>query len=181
MKAFIIAVAGAAIIAAGSGYAAAGQRGGGGRGGGTAVHPPGRQGSPNAGAPRHPQVRAGSETARRIQDRARDLERHAAGGSSLQTMTRDRDRIRQQAEEMDKAHTRWRDGLGDGDRTRLRDQLEQMDQQRDRLRTHLRDLDGALASANVDRARVRDLARDISRDTAAFRTQWVLAAQNKSP
>lgn len=178
MRALLIAFIGAALIATCSDYSAAGQRGGGRSGGGNAPGQPGvGQRGPQTETPRHPQVRAGDESARRIQDRARDLERHAAGNSSVQTMTRDRDRIREQVEAMEKAHNQWRDGLAEQDRTRLREQLAQMDQQRDRLRTHLRDLDGALGVPTPDRERIRELAREISRETASLRTRWETAAR----
>jgi predicted nuclease with TOPRIM domain len=179
MRALLIAFIGAALIATGSGDSVAGQRGGG-RSGGAPSQPPGGQRGPQAETPRHPQVRAGIESARRIQDRARDLERHAAADSSVQTMNRDRNRIREQIEGMEKAQNRWRDGLAEQDRTRLREQLAQMEQQRDRLRTHLRDLDGALGMPNPDRDRIRELARDISRDTESLRTKWHAAAQEGS-
>lgn len=180
MRAFLIAFIGAALIATGADDSLAGQRGGGrsgGRGGGAPSQPRGGQRGPQTETPRHPQVRTGIQSAQRIQDRARELERHAAGDSSVQTMTRDRDRIREQVEAMEKAENRWRDGLAEQDRTKLREPLAQMEQQRDRLRTHLRDLDGALGVPNPDRDRIRELAREISRETASLRDRWHTAAQ----
>ncbi len=116
-----------------------------------------------------------------MQQRARDLERHAAAGDSVKTMTRDRDRIREQIQEMDKACERWRDGLGEQDRLRLRDQLRDMDRERDRLRTHLADLDTALAAASPDRNRIQEVAREIARQTNTWRTMWRTAAEGTPP
>jgi len=126
-------------------------------------------------------VRQGNQNADRVQQRARDLERHASGGDSVQTMTRERDRIREQIQDMEKAHQRWRDGLGEQDRLKLRDQLRDMDQQRDRLRTHVADLDTALAAPSPDRNRIQELAREISRETNTWRTTWRTAAQEPPP
>jgi hypothetical protein len=92
-------------------------------------------------------------------------------------MTRDRDRIREQIQEMDKACERWRDGLGEQDRLRLRDQLRDMDRERDRLRTHLADLDTALALGSPDRNRIQEVAREIARQTNTWRTVWRTAAE----
>ena len=175
MRALFIALIGVAFIATAVDSAVA-QRGGG-RGGSAPAQPRGGQAGPLTNAPRHPQVRAGDRSAERIQDRARELERHAAGGSSLQTMTRDRDRIREQIESMEKAQNQWRDSLGEQDRTRLRDQLADMERQRDRLRTYLRDLDGALGVPQPDRDRIRDLARQVSRETESLRKTWRDAAR----
>ena len=171
MRTFLIAFFSAAFLTIGADSSLADQRTGG-RSGAPPAQPRGGQGGSQAEAPRHPQVRAASESARKIQDRARDLERHAAGNSSVQTMSRDRDRIREQVEAMEKAHTKWRDGLTEQDRTRLREQLAQMEQQRERLRSHLRELGGVLAAPNPDRERIRELARQISRETVNLRTQW---------
>lgn len=183
MKRLLIGIVGAAFIAAAPGMIAADQRGGGGgRAGGGATTGPGEgQRGPQMPAPRHPDVRQGNQNADRVQQRARDLERHASGGNSLQTMTRDRDRIREQIQEMEKAQQRWRDGLGEQDRLKLRDQLRDMDQQHDRLRTHLADLDTALAAPSPDRNRIQELARAISRETNTWRTTWRTAAQDTPP
>lgn len=188
MKRLLVGIVGAALMAAAApGLSAADQRGGGGgrAGGGATTGQGQRQGQgqrgPQTAAPRHPDVRQGSQNADRVRQRARDLERHASGGDSVDTMRRDRDRIREQMQDMEKAHQRWRDGLGEQDRLKLRDQLRDMDQQRDRLRTHLADLDTALAAPSPDRSRIQVAARDISRETDSWRTAWRTAAQEMPP
>ena len=177
MRRLLVGFIGAALIAAAPGMSAAEQRGGAGRqGGGTTVAPGSGQRGPHTPAPKHPDVRQGDQTADRVQQRARDLERHASGGESVQTMARDRDRIREQIQDMENAHQRWRAGLGEQDRLKLRDQLRDMDQQRDRLRMHLGDLDTALAAPSPDRSRIQELARQISRETHTWRMTWRTAA-----
>lgn len=171
MRRILVPILGAVLIITAPTLSAAQQRGGA-RGGGTPPASGPAQRGPQTGAPRHPQIRAGVESAQRVQDRARDLEKHASGGGSLKTMLRDRDRLRTRLREMEQAHDRWRNGLAEPDRLRLQDQLREMDQQRDRLRTHLRDLDIALAAPALDRARIQELARQIAREAENWRTTW---------
>ena len=177
MRRLIIVLLGAAFVATMLLPAVAQQRGGGARGGGAPTTSGSGQREPEAHPPQHPQVRAGVETAGRVQQRARDLEKHAAGGGSLKTLMRDRDRIREQIHDLEQAHDRWKSGLGEQDRLRLQDPLKEMDQQRDRLRIHLRDLNTALAAPTPDRSRIQELARQIVRETDNWRTAWRMAAQ----
>lgn len=118
-------------------------------------------------------IRDCRNTAERMQVRIREMT-NLASGQTLQAPKLERTRLtlHNEFQQLEKNQSQFSAGLNSQDRDRLRNQLQDMDRSRDRMRTCIQNMESELAQPNPDLPQLRRNIREMEQTMKRWQEQY---------
>lgn len=119
------------------------------------------------------QLRTCTQTADRIRQQARDMDR-LAGGKTFDAgkARQQRDHIREQLRTMEQENTRLMNGMSQEQQAALRTRIQQTERIRQNVNARLGELDERLRNSSPNAKQVRESARQIEREMNQWESQY---------
>jgi hypothetical protein len=112
-------------------------------------------------APSPEEAAAARQWAQQLQDDARTLRNGVRSGAAAAVLSRERDRLTADLEQLVEAYTRWAAALDAGERARVEAPLGEMHRGCEEIRRRLAELGVVLQERHVDAGRVQAIGRAI--------------------